>query len=90
VEVYLQTFLTSALDEGQGSASRVGRFTPGERATDAHWIGGWVCHQAMQNLIHSVITNDVSDYINLFVRIAHIIYNHTFYYRINVYCFYVL
>jgi hypothetical protein len=24
------------------SASRPGRFTPGERATGTHWIGGWV------------------------------------------------
>jgi hypothetical protein len=27
--------------------------------------------------IYGVITNDVSDYINLLVRIAHIIYNHS-------------
>jgi hypothetical protein len=34
--------LTSALDEGEWSASRLGRFTPKERAPDTHWIGGWV------------------------------------------------
>jgi hypothetical protein len=35
-------FLTSALDGGEWSASRPGRFTPGERAHGTHWIGGWV------------------------------------------------
>jgi hypothetical protein len=35
-------FLTSALDGGEWSASRPGHFTPGEIATDTHWIGGWV------------------------------------------------
>jgi hypothetical protein len=34
--------LTSALDEGEWSASRPGRFTPRERAPGTHWIGGWV------------------------------------------------
>jgi hypothetical protein len=34
--------LTSVLDGGEWSASRTGRFTPGERALDTHWIGGWV------------------------------------------------
>jgi hypothetical protein len=34
--------LTSALDGGEWSASRPGRFTPGERAPGANWIGGWV------------------------------------------------
>jgi hypothetical protein len=33
-------FLTSALDGGEWSASLPGRFTPGERAPDTHWIGG--------------------------------------------------
>jgi hypothetical protein len=35
-------FLTSALVGGEWSASRRGRFTPGERAAGTHWIGGWV------------------------------------------------
>jgi hypothetical protein len=35
-------FLTSALAEGEWSAWRPGRFTPGERAPSAYWIGGWV------------------------------------------------
>jgi hypothetical protein len=34
--------LTSALDGGEWSASRPGRFTPRERAAGTHWIGGWV------------------------------------------------
>jgi hypothetical protein len=34
--------LTSALDEGEWSASRPGRFTTWERAPDTHWIRGWV------------------------------------------------
>jgi hypothetical protein len=34
--------LTSALDVGEWSASRPGRFTPRERAPGTHWIGGWV------------------------------------------------
>jgi hypothetical protein len=42
VEVQLQAFLTSALDESERSASRSGRFTPGESAPNIHWIGGWV------------------------------------------------
>jgi hypothetical protein len=35
-------FMTSALDKGEWSASRPGRFTPGERALGTHWIGGRV------------------------------------------------
>jgi hypothetical protein len=34
--------LTSALDGGEWSASRPGRFTSRERAPDTHWVGGWV------------------------------------------------
>jgi hypothetical protein len=35
-------FLTTALVGGEWSASRSGRFTPGERTPGTHWIGGWV------------------------------------------------
>jgi hypothetical protein len=35
-------FLTSTLDRGEWSASRPGRFTPGERALDTHYMGGLV------------------------------------------------
>jgi hypothetical protein len=34
-------FLDSALARGERSASRPGRFTPGERAPGVRWIGGW-------------------------------------------------
>jgi hypothetical protein len=34
--------LTSALDGGEWSASRPGRFTSKERALSTRWIGGWV------------------------------------------------
>jgi hypothetical protein len=40
VDVYIHIFLTSALIGGEWSASRPGRFTPGERAPFTHWIGG--------------------------------------------------
>jgi hypothetical protein len=44
VEVYLHGFLTSTLDGGKWSASRLGRFTPPlrERAPVTRWIGVWV------------------------------------------------
>jgi hypothetical protein len=42
VDVYIHVFLTSALDGGEWSASRLGRFIPGERAPGIHWIGDWV------------------------------------------------
>jgi hypothetical protein len=35
-------FLTSALDGGEWSASRLGRFTSKGRAPNIHCIGGWV------------------------------------------------
>jgi hypothetical protein len=34
--------LTSALDAGEWSASRPGRFTPKEGSPFTHYIGGWV------------------------------------------------
>jgi hypothetical protein len=42
VDVYVHVFLASSLVEGEWSASRPVRFTPGERAPCTHWIGGWV------------------------------------------------
>jgi hypothetical protein len=42
VEVQIHGFLTSALVGGEWSASRPCRFTPGERVSGTHWIGGWV------------------------------------------------
>jgi hypothetical protein len=35
-------FLTSTLLGGEWTASRPGRFTPGERVLSTDWIGGWV------------------------------------------------
>jgi hypothetical protein len=43
--------LTSALDGGEWSASRPGRFTPGERAPGTHWIGGWVGRRAVLDAV---------------------------------------
>jgi hypothetical protein len=42
VEVWLHAFFTSAQGEGELSASRLDRFTPGERVRGIRWIGGWV------------------------------------------------
>jgi hypothetical protein len=42
VDVQIHVFMTSALSGGEYSASRPGRFIPGERAPSTHWIGGWV------------------------------------------------
>jgi hypothetical protein len=42
MDVYIHTFLTSALVGGEWSASRPCRFTPGERAPGIHSTGGWV------------------------------------------------
>jgi len=40
VEVQLHQFLTSALDGGEWSASRPGRFSLRLRAHGTHWVGG--------------------------------------------------
>jgi hypothetical protein len=40
--VYVHIFLTSAMVGGEWSASRPGRFTPGERAPGIYWIGDWM------------------------------------------------
>jgi hypothetical protein len=42
VDVYIHTYMTSALVGGEWSASRPGHFIPGERAPGSHWIGGCV------------------------------------------------
>jgi hypothetical protein len=42
MDIWIHVFLTSALVSGEWSASRLGRFTPRERAPGTHWIGGWV------------------------------------------------
>jgi hypothetical protein len=43
--------VTSVLDGGEWSVSRPGRFTPGERAPDTHWIGGWVGPRAVLDAV---------------------------------------
>jgi hypothetical protein len=42
VDLQIHVFLTSALVGGEWSESQPCRFTPGERATSTHWIGGWL------------------------------------------------
>jgi hypothetical protein len=42
VDIQIHIFLTSALDAGELSASRPGRFSLGDRAPGTHWIGGWM------------------------------------------------
>jgi hypothetical protein len=42
VDVQTHVLLTSALAGGGWSASRPGRFTPGESARSTHSTGGWV------------------------------------------------
>jgi hypothetical protein len=46
VGVQTHVFLTSALVGGEWPASRLGRFTPGERTPGTHLIGGWVDSRA--------------------------------------------
>jgi hypothetical protein len=43
--------LTLALDGGEWSASRPGRFIPREGAPGTHWIGGWVDHRAVSDAV---------------------------------------
>jgi hypothetical protein len=43
--------LTSALDGGEWSTSRPSRFTPKERATGIHWIGGWLGLRAVLDMV---------------------------------------
>jgi hypothetical protein len=43
--------LTSALDGGEWSASRPGRFIPRERIPGTHWIGGWVGPRAVLDAV---------------------------------------
>jgi hypothetical protein len=42
VDIWIHIFWTSALAEGEWSASRPGRFILEERNPGTHWIGGWV------------------------------------------------
>jgi hypothetical protein len=51
VDVHIHTFLTSALVGNEWSASLPGRFTPGEKAHDIHWIGAWVDPRAGLDIV---------------------------------------
>jgi hypothetical protein len=51
VEVQPHTFLTSALDEGEWSASHPSCFIPWERALSIHWIEEWVSPRASTNAV---------------------------------------
>jgi hypothetical protein len=51
VEVQLHSFLTSALDGDEWSASRLVRFIPTERAPGTHCIGGWVDPRAVLDAV---------------------------------------
>jgi hypothetical protein len=42
---------TSALDGGEWSASRPGRFTPRESTPGTHWIGGWIGSRAVLDAV---------------------------------------
>jgi hypothetical protein len=50
-EVHLYLFLTSALDGGELSASRSGRFYPQVKTPVTNWIGGWVVPRAVLNAV---------------------------------------
>jgi len=49
------------LDGGELSALRFGHFTPEERASDLHWIWGWMARRAgpdvfeKKSLVHSPV-----------------------------------
>jgi hypothetical protein len=47
------TFMTSALDGGQWSASRPGLFILGERAPVTHWFGGRLGPREEKNRVPS-------------------------------------
>jgi hypothetical protein len=76
--------LTSALDGGECSTSRPGRFTPKERAPGTYWIRGWVGSRAgldavvkrkilsprrESNLDHPIVQPVVSPYTDWAIRI---------------------
>jgi len=56
MEVQLHTFLTSALGEGEWSASRPDHFTFRERDPGIHWIGGWV---GLRPLLDAVVKRKI-------------------------------
>jgi hypothetical protein len=42
VKLQHHSLLILALEEGEWSVSCPGRFTPVERVSSIHWVGGWV------------------------------------------------
>jgi len=46
MDVLLQTFLISALDGGEWSTSRSGRFNPEKKVPGSHWTPGWLGQKA--------------------------------------------
>jgi hypothetical protein len=59
VDVQIHIFLISALAGCEWSASRPGRFTPGERSPGTHWIGGWVDPRAGQVVHKNIILKQI-------------------------------
>jgi hypothetical protein len=56
-------YLTLALDGGEWSASRPGRFTTKERAHGTHWIAGWVGPRAgLDKVVKRKITSHCRDW----------------------------
>jgi hypothetical protein len=56
VEVQFHVFLTSALDGGELSASRLSHFTTTERAPRTHWTGGRV---GLRAGLHAVVKRKI-------------------------------
>jgi hypothetical protein len=51
MDIEIHAFFISALAGGEWSASRRGRFTPGERDPGTNWIGGWVdCRICLEDM----------------------------------------
>jgi hypothetical protein len=83
----LHAFLPSALDVGEWSASRPGRFTLREKATGTHWIGGWVGPRAVLDIavvqyqqIKMILTlklKSQTSYVNVYYSVQNI-YCHCF------------
>jgi hypothetical protein len=64
VDGLIHIFLTSALDGGEWSASRLGRFTPGETAPCTRWIGSWmdprVCLDDVEKILDHIGTPPIT------------------------------
>jgi hypothetical protein len=64
-------FFNSALDGGEWSASRPGRFTPSERPPDTHWIGGWMGPRAILDMVVKIKIPSPSRELNHRIPIVH-------------------